>query len=84
MESPKSETRGPNGDGNGVALRVEPFISKAEMARRLGCGSRTLDRWMERGILPYYKVSKRVMFRWSEVEAVLERNCRVNRGGWKI
>jgi hypothetical protein len=66
------------------ASAAEPFINKAETARRLDCGLRTLDSWMERGIVPFYKVSKRVMFRWSEVQAVLERNCRVDRGGaWK-
>ncbi len=67
-----------------AASAAEPFINKAETARRLGCGLRTVDAWMRRGIVPFYKVSKRVMFRWSEVQAVLERNCRVDRGGWKI
>ncbi len=70
--------------GAGTVSVVEPFIGKGEAARRLSIGVRTVDRWMERGILPFYKVSKRVMFRWSEVQAVLEQNCRVNRGGWKI
>ena len=64
-----------------VTSAAEPFINKAETARRLSCGMRTLDRWMRCGIVPFYKVSKRVMFRWSEVQAVLERNCRVDRGG---
>jgi hypothetical protein len=63
---------------------VEPFIGKAEAARRLNCGLRTLDTWMERGIVPFYKISKKVSFKWSEIEAVLQRNCRVDRGGWKI
>jgi len=67
-----------------AAGEVEPFIDKVETSRRLDCGLRTLDAWMKRGLLPYYKVSKRVMFRWSEVQAVLERNCRVDRGGWKV
>jgi hypothetical protein len=67
-----------------VASAAEPFINKKETARRLSCGMRTLDTWMRRGIVPFYKVSKRVMFRWSEVQTVLERNCRVDRGGWKV
>ena len=66
------------------AAAFEPFIAKPEVARRLNCGLRTLDTWMRRGIVPFYKVSKRVIFRWSEVQAVLERNCRVDRGGWKV
>jgi excisionase family DNA binding protein len=67
-----------------LAGAAEPFIGKAEAARRLNCGLRTLDTWMERGIVPFYKISKKVSFKWSEIEAVLERNCRVDRGGWKI
>jgi predicted DNA-binding transcriptional regulator AlpA len=66
------------------AVSFEPFINKPEVARRLGCAMRTLDSWMKRGIVPFYKVSKRVMFRWSEVQEVLERNCRVDQGGWKV
>ena len=61
------------------AAGAEPFIDKKEAARRLNCGMRTVDTWMHRGILPYYKVSKRVLFKWSDVEAVLERRCRVDR-----
>ena len=63
----------------------EPFINKKQTARLLSCGLRTLDTLMKRGIVPFYRIgSKRIMFRWSEVQAVLERNCRVDRGGWKL
>ena len=60
----------------------EEFIDKVETARRLGCGLRTLDSWMKRGLVPFYKVSKRVMFRWSEVVVALQARCHVNRGGF--
>ena len=63
----------------------EPFIDKKKTAQLLSCGLRTLDTLMKRGIVPFYRIgSKRIMFRWSEVQAVLERNCRVDRGGWKL
>ncbi len=78
------QNKNEQGGAAAVPTGVEPFIGKGETARRLDCGVRTLDSWMRRGIVPFYKVSKRVMFRWSEVQAVLERNCRVDRGGWKI
>jgi hypothetical protein len=79
-------TTNPNQEKQAAAAGpvVEPFISKAETARRLNCGMRTLDTWMRRGIVPFYKISKKVAFKWSEVEAVLERNCRVDLGGWKV
>jgi len=63
---------------------VEGFINKVETARRLNCALRTLDTWMKRGLIPYYKISKKVGFKWSEVEVALRENSRVNRGGFKI
>jgi excisionase family DNA binding protein len=62
------------------AVAFEPFISKPEVAQRLGKEVRTVDRWMERGLLPYYKIGRSVAFKWSEVEAQLKQACRVNRG----
>jgi hypothetical protein len=46
-----------------VAAGPEPFINKAETVRRLSCGARTLDAWMKRGLVPYYKISKKVVFK---------------------
>lgn len=76
-----------NQEQRGVAATgpvTEGYIDKREVARRLRCGMRTLDRWMKRGIVPHFKISKKVLFKWSEVEGVLERNCHVDRGGWKV
>ena len=57
----------------------EGFIGKKEIARRLNKGMRTVDYWMERGFLPYYKIGRSVEFKWSEVEAHLAQTCRVTR-----
>jgi len=46
----------------------EGFIGKAEVARRIGKTVRTVDAWMKRGILPYYKPDRSVLFRWTDVE----------------
>jgi len=59
---------------------VEGFIGKPEVARRLGKHVRTVENWMQSGILPYYKVGHAVVFRWSEVEVQLRERCRVCRG----
>lgn len=59
----------------------EGFIGKAEVAQRLNKTLRTVDNWMQRGILPYYKIGRSVEFKWSEVEAHLAQTCRVTRGG---
>jgi excisionase family DNA binding protein len=61
------------------AAQPEGFIEKPEVARRLNKTIRTVDNWMTRGILPYYKMGRSVSFRWSEVEAHLAQTCRVCR-----
>ena len=61
---------------------AEEFIGKEEVARRLGKTLRTVDNWMNRRLLPYYKIGRSVSFRWSECEAHLAATCRVaGRGG---
>ena len=55
---------------------VEGFIDKPEVARRLNKSVRTVDSWMRKGILPYYKPDRRVMFRWSDVEQHIISNYR--------
>ena len=59
---------------------AEGFINKIEVARRLHKKVRTIDNWMRRGILPYYKIGRSVSFRWSEVANHLGQTCRVCRG----
>ncbi len=59
---------------------VESFIDKHELGRRLGRTSRSVDVWMRRGFVPYYKVGRSVAFKWSEVEAYLARTYRVSGG----
>jgi excisionase family DNA binding protein len=62
---------------------VEEFINKSEVARRLGRTLRTIDNWMRRGLLPYFKIGRSVSFKWSDVESHLARTCRVCRGASK-
>ena len=56
----------------------EEFIDKIEIARRLHKHVRTVDNWMARGILPYYKLGRSVVFLWSEIKADLKANNRVS------
>ena len=63
----------------GAASEAEPYITKAEAARRLGIAPRTLDQWLHDGRVPYYKLGHSVRLRWSEVQAHLAATCRVAR-----
>ena len=57
----------------------ESYIGKPEVARRLNKTLRTVDNWMQRGLLPYYKIGRSVSFKWSDVETHLAKTCRVAR-----
>ena len=56
----------------------DELIEKPETARRLRVSTRTLDDWMRTRKVPYLKIGKTVRFRWSDVLAHLQNNCRVN------
>lgn len=73
-------TTGPDAVAGAMsAYHAEEFINKAEVARRLKKKLRTIDNWMKRGILPYYKMGRSVSFKWSDVQTHLESNFRVCR-----
>jgi len=65
-----------------AAVRIQNladgFISKTEVARRLGKTARTVEQWMRRGIIPYLKIGKgrraTVLFKWPDIEAHLKAN----------
>ena len=56
----------------------EDFISKTELAKRLNKKKRTIENYMRRGYLPYYRIAGQVFFKWSDVEAWLGGSCRVD------
>ena len=57
----------------------EGFIDKPEVAKRLGKTVRCIDNWMARGLIPFFKIGRSVMFKWSDVESHLAQTCRVCR-----
>jgi excisionase family DNA binding protein len=73
-----AETAQTNSTGQPAAA-PEGFIGKTEVARRLNKTIRTVDNWMNRGLLPYYKIGRSVEFKWSDVESHLRQTCRVAR-----
>jgi excisionase family DNA binding protein len=57
----------------------ERFITKIEIAARIGKTTRTVDAWMAAGILPYFKVGRSVLFDWSDVRRHLNEKFHVSR-----
>jgi excisionase family DNA binding protein len=60
---------------------LEPRLTKKDVAKLLGKKIRTVDNWMKEGRLPYCKVGRSVLFKWSDVEKHLDSNFRVCRFG---
>jgi excisionase family DNA binding protein len=65
-----------------VAEWSDEFMTKKELAARLKVTERTVDNWRRRGVLPFVKVGKVVIFQWSDVVQQLKANFRVCRRTW--
>ena len=60
-----------------VASGTDGYITKEEVAKRLKKTVRTIENWQARGIIPFIKVGRSVLFDWPDVQAHLQRNFRV-------
>jgi len=75
MKTDYTETAPPNSNQIPAGER---YLSKTEVAERLGMTARTIEHWMQRGIIPYLKIGKgrraTVLFKWADIEAHLKTN----------
>ena len=55
------------------------MVGKEEVAKMLGMTIRTVDNWMGRGLLPYFKIGRSVRFRMDDVVQHLDQCTRVCR-----
>ena len=67
-----------NPPGLTATASADEILEKPETAERLKISTRTLDQWMRAGRVPFLKIGKTVRFRWADVLAHLQHNCRVN------
>ena len=75
----ENETTGAMAPAMQGTKAAEGFIKKEEVAKRLGKTVRCIDNWMARGFVPYFKIGRSVVFKWSDVETQLAQTCRVCR-----
>ena len=47
------------------------FITKRELAKRLHKSTRCLEQWMTKGLIPYIKIERSVLFLWADVQEAL-------------
>jgi excisionase family DNA binding protein len=54
------------------------YLTKTDVARMLAVSPRTIDTWMKRGTLPYFRIgTKLVRFDEGDIRTALETSCRV-------
>jgi hypothetical protein len=55
----------------------EGYMGKRQLARQLGRTVRSIDTYMALGVIPFYKLGRTVMFKWSEVDQHIQAHFRV-------
>jgi excisionase family DNA binding protein len=69
------------GQNGGVQRREEGLCTKREVCSYLGLGVRTLDRWIQRGLLEPVRITRRTVYvRVEEVRALLRKGVGQNPG----
>lgn len=53
------------------------YLTKGEVAKRLGVRPRTVGQWAKLGKLPAYRIGPYLRFKWAEIESHLGQTCRV-------
>ena len=59
----------------------DEMLTKKELSVRLKITVRTVENWQRRGLLPFVKISKVVLFYWPDVVEHLKSNFQVCRKG---
>jgi excisionase family DNA binding protein len=55
------------------------FLNKKDLAQQLRVTVRTVENWQRRGVLPFCKIGKVVLFHWPDVRDHLKANYRICR-----
>lgn len=58
---------------------IQPIVKKKEAAAYFGVTVRSIDNWMKRGYLPYYKIGYCVRIPMHDAESWLREKCLVRR-----
>jgi excisionase family DNA binding protein len=56
---------------------AEAFLTKIEVAQILRITSRSVDEWMRRGFIPFYKIGRSIRIKREDLEQHLKNTCRV-------
>ena len=59
---------------NTPTLNVHRYMNDSELANYLKVSRRTLQEYRNNGILPYYQIGGKILYRESDIEELLEKN----------
>jgi excisionase family DNA binding protein len=62
-----------------VVADADGVLTREEIAEHLKISLRTVEEWQRKGIIPFIKVGKIVLFHWPDVVEHLRKNFRVCR-----
>lgn len=57
-------------------LNGERFMTDKEVTRQLKVSRRTLQEWRYSGRIPYLQIGNKILFRESDIQAMLDKNFR--------
>lgn len=67
------------GQAEAITKKEDELLTKKALAPRLHVTTRTIENWQKRGVIPYLKIGKVVLFVWADVLAALKTNFGVCR-----
>jgi hypothetical protein len=70
-------TSAKNGPADVQPAPEPEYLTKLQVAEKLRRNVRTVENYMRRGILPYYKLGHTVQFRWCDIQKHLETHFKV-------
>lgn len=57
-------------------LNGELYFTDKELSERLKISRRTVQEWRYGGLIPYFQIARRIIFRESDIQALLDKNYR--------
>jgi excisionase family DNA binding protein len=69
----------PGGDDPAQLTPQPRYLDKRQVGIVLGISPRTVEEWMQRGLIPYFKIGRTVRFSVEEISNHLATHCRAGR-----
>lgn len=55
-------------------IKTDKYLTNPQVAELLGCSIRTLQNYRDEGRLKFYKISRKILYKMSDIESFLNNN----------